>query len=67
MHKHDSSEALITILRSTLLLLEHYDYNGHDPSLSELQRSIGNAICQVQAARPAGDSSANGFDRLDLL
>jgi hypothetical protein len=67
MHKHDSSEALITILRSTLLLLEHYDYNGHDPSLSELQRSIGNAIRQVQAAQPANGNSANGFDRLTLL
>lgn len=55
------------ILRSTLLLLEHYDYNGHDPSLSELQRAIGNAILQVQAATPADDSSASGFDRLDLL
>jgi hypothetical protein len=50
-----------------LLLLEHYDYNGHDPSLSELQRSIRNAIRQVQAAPPADGSSANGFDRLDRL
>ena len=67
MYKHDSSEALITILRSTLLLLEHYDYNGHDPSLSELQRSIRNAIREVQAAPPVDGSSANGFDRLDRL
>ena len=67
MHKHDSSEALITILRSTLLLLEHYDYNGHDPSFSELQRSIGRAIRQLQAQSPADDVSVNGFDRPDPL
>jgi hypothetical protein len=66
VHSHKSSQALITILRSTSLLLEHYDYRGHDPSLSELQRSIGNAIRQLQADSSANDVSVNGFDRLDL-
>jgi hypothetical protein len=67
MHEHKSSEALISILRSTSFLLDHYGYRGHDPSLSELQRSIGLAIRQLQAESPADNTSSNGFNRLDLL
>ena len=60
MHSYKPSEALISILRSTSFLLHHYGYGGHDPSLSELQGSIGNAIRQLQAESPAAGESAEG-------
>jgi hypothetical protein len=49
MKCYSSSEILIGVLRSTSSLLEHYGYCGHDPSLSELQRSLGRAITQLEA------------------
>ena len=66
LDSRDSSEALISILRSTLFLLEHYGYGGHDPSLSELQRSIGRAIRNLQPESPADNGSSNGMNSLDL-
>jgi hypothetical protein len=48
MHHYDSPEILISVLRSTSFLLQHYGYTGHDPSLSELQRSLGLAISQLE-------------------
>ena len=63
---HESSEALIGILRSTLFLLQHYGYGGHDPSLTELQRSIGSAIRQLHAEEPAAHDLAQGVHHLDL-
>jgi hypothetical protein len=75
MHSYGSSEILVTVLRSTSFLLEHYGYSGHDPSLSELQRSLGRAMAQLEAQAPAdcaagiaqfevqGDSAApNAFE-----
>lgn len=40
---YNSSEILISVLRSTSFLLEHYGYSKHDPSLSELQLSLQRA------------------------
>jgi len=54
-----SSEALISILRNTSFLLEHYGYGGHDPSLSELQRTLLRAISNLQPTAPPGDFAAN--------
>jgi len=54
-----SSEALVSILRSTSFLLEHYGYGGHDPSLSELQRTLLRAISNLQPPAPTGDFAAN--------
>jgi len=53
-----SSDALISILRSTSYLLEHYGYAGHDPSLSELQRSIRCAIKNLHPESPPDDIDA---------
>jgi hypothetical protein len=57
-----SSEALISILRSTSFLLEHYGYGGHDPSLRELQRTILRAISNLQPEMTVGDIPANRFN-----
>ena len=62
----DTSEALISILRSTSFLLEHYGYGGHDPSMSELQRSIKGAIHNLQPESPADGGSSDGLNSLDL-
>jgi hypothetical protein len=43
MGSYNSSEILISVLRSTSFLLEHYGYSKHDPSLSELQLSLQRA------------------------
>ena len=59
MASQNSSEALISILRSTSFLLEHYGYDGHDPSRSELQRSILRAISNLQPETPVADIPAN--------
>jgi hypothetical protein len=58
----ESSEALISILRSTSFLLEHYGYDGHDPSKSELQRSILRAISNLQPETPVDGIPANRFN-----
>ena len=65
MHSDKSSEALIGILRSTLFLLQHYGYKGRDPSLTDLQRSFGSAIRQLQVEEPAAHDLAQGL-HLDL-
>ena len=59
MESRNSSEVLISILRSTSFLLEHYGYGGHDPSLSELQRSLLRAIGNLQ---PADEIAAKRFN-----
>lgn len=61
----ESSEALISILRSTSFLLEHYGYGGHDPSMSELQRSIKGAIHNLQPESTAEGGPSNGLTTLD--
>jgi hypothetical protein len=48
MHSYNASEILIGVLRSASFLLGHYGYSGHDPSLSELQRSLGRAMSQLE-------------------
>lgn len=58
MDSRESSEALISILRSTSFLLEHYGYGGHDPSINELQRTIRRAISNLQPETPVADISA---------
>lgn len=64
MDSHNSSEALISILRSTSFLLEHYGYSGHDPSMTELQRTIARAISNLQPESPAGGDPSKGSDSL---
>ena len=49
MNAYPTSEILITVLRSTSFLLKHYDYDGHNPSLSELQQTLGRAMTQLEA------------------
>jgi hypothetical protein len=66
MHSHSSSEALIGILRSTSFLLKHYGYDGHDPSLTDLERSIGSAIRQLQLVQSGAHGLAQGVHHLDL-
>jgi len=63
MHIYEPNEILVSVLRSASFLLEHYGYSGQDPSLSELQRTLGRARDQleVQAAR-IDDGSPNGFE-----
>jgi len=58
----NSSEALVSILRSTSFLLEHYRYGGHDPSLSELQRTLLRAISNLQPPAPSGDFAPHRFN-----
>ena len=58
MHGYKSSDALASVLRSTSFLLEYYGYSGHDPSLSELQRSLGRALTQLEV-RAQGDSASS--------
>ncbi len=62
MHTYEPSEILISVLRSTSFLLEHYRYSGHDPSLSELQRSLGRAMAQLEAHSPADHAAPNAFE-----
>jgi hypothetical protein len=54
MHSYNSSEILVSVLRSTSFLLGHYCYSGHDPPLSELQRSLGGAMSQLEVEMRAG-------------
>ena len=62
MHSYNSSEILISVLRSTSFLLGHYGYNGHDPSLSELQRSLGHAMSQLEVQMRIEGKSPNAFE-----
>jgi hypothetical protein len=43
---------IITLLRSTSILLEHYGYSEHDPTLGEIQSFLGRAIARLEAAAP---------------
>lgn len=58
MHGYESPDALVSVLRSTSFLLGYYGYSGHDPSLSELQRSLGLAIAQLEVLQAQGDSAS---------
>ena len=49
MNAYPTSEILITVLRSTSFLLEHYGYGGQDPSMCELQQTLGRAMTQLEA------------------
>ena len=62
MDDRRSSEALISILRSTSYLLEHYGYAGHDPSLSEVQRTLLRAIGNLQPEAGADAIVAKSFN-----
>ena len=62
MESRDSSEVLISILRSTSFLLEHYGYGGHDPSLSEVQRTLLRAIGNLQPEAGADAIVAKSFN-----
>jgi hypothetical protein len=62
MRDYSSPEVLISVLRSTMFLLEHYGYSGHDPSLSELQRSLGRAMAQLEAQPQADCASQDAFE-----
>jgi len=62
MHSYRPSEILIHILRSASFLLEHYGYSGHDPSLSELQRSLGRAMSQLEVQARTDDAAPIGFE-----
>jgi hypothetical protein len=52
MLSNEPSETLITLLRSTSILLEHYGYSEHDPTLGEIQSFLGRAIARLEAAAP---------------
>ena len=59
MNAYPTSEILITVLRSTSFLLEHYGYGGQDPSLSELQHALGLAIAQLVAKQKSSTHQPN--------
>ena len=52
MMSNEPSATLITLLRSTSILLEHYGYSEHDPTLGEIQSFLGRAIARLEAAAP---------------
>jgi hypothetical protein len=62
MRSYNSSEILISVLRSASFLLQHYGYGGHDPSLGELQRSLGLAVSQLEAQMPTENASSAVFE-----
>jgi hypothetical protein len=62
MPTYNSSEILISVLRSTSFLLEHYGYSGHDPSLSKLRRSLSRAMEQLEAKAPADHAAPHSFE-----
>ena len=47
---NEPSSTIITLLRSTSLLLEHYGYGEHDPTLGELQSILGRAAARLEAS-----------------
>jgi hypothetical protein len=61
MHSYNSSEILVSVLRSTSFLLGHYCYSGHDPPLSELQRSLG-ARCPNSKSKCEPGKLPNAFE-----
>jgi hypothetical protein len=48
--RNEPTSTIITLLRSTSLLLEHYGYGEHDPSLNELQSILGRAVLRLETA-----------------
>jgi hypothetical protein len=52
MMRNEPSATLITLLRSTSTLLEHYGYSEHDPTLREIRSFLGRAIARLEAAAP---------------
>ena len=52
---NEPSSTIITLLRSTSILLEHYGYSEHDPTLGELQSILGRAIMRLEAAERIPD------------
>jgi hypothetical protein len=55
MMSNEPSATLVTLLRSTSILLEHYGYCEHDPTLGEIQSFLGRAIARLEAAAPNPD------------
>lgn len=66
MSHHSSSTVLISVLRNTSYLLEHYDDTSRDPTLSELQHLIGRAIVNIEHAGTAAEPLRSDFDRLEV-
>jgi len=62
MHIYKPNEILVSVLRSASFLLEHYGYSGQDPSLSELQRTLGRARDQLEVQARIDDGSPNSFE-----
>ena len=52
---NEPSSTIITLLRSTSLLLEHYGYGEHDPTLGELQSILARAIVRLEATERIPD------------
>ena len=52
---NEPNATLITLLRSTSILLEHYGYSERDPTLGEIQCFLGRAIARLEAAAPDPD------------
>jgi hypothetical protein len=59
---YNSSEILISVLRSTSFLLEHYGYSKHDPSLSELQLSLQRATERLAVQPRTDDETLNPIE-----
>jgi hypothetical protein len=50
---NEPSSTIITLLRSTSLLLEHYGYSEYDPTLSDIQYLLARAVARLEAAGPS--------------
>ena len=59
---YNSAEILISVLRSTSFLLEHYGYNKHDPSLSELQLSLQRATERLAVQARTDNETLNPIE-----
>jgi hypothetical protein len=62
MGSYNSSEILISVLRSTSFLLEHYGYSKHDPSLSELQLSLRRATERLAVQARTDDKTLSAVE-----
>jgi hypothetical protein len=63
MGSYNSSEILISVLRSTSFLLEHYGYSKHDPSLSELQLSLQRATERLAVQARTDDKTLSAVSQ----
>jgi hypothetical protein len=52
---NEPASTIITLLRSTSVLLEHYGYSEHDPTLSELQFILQRAVARLEATERPSD------------